>query len=162
MTSYRDQQYNQRGYNNRSNNQRYSGGSNNRNAELPDGYLAKGYYKDSDKKILYPEYIITYPKEIVRELKDNNRNKSSQLRRYYEYTVRIKDRLRQTNTTFQELESEIGRLIPFAEYALNRNKVTVYFKKFIEKNVNNIHDEKDFMAFAKHFEAIIANLPKEK
>ena len=59
MTSYRDQQYNQRGYNNRSNNQRYSGGSNNRNAELPDGYLAKGYYKDSNKKILYPEYIIT-------------------------------------------------------------------------------------------------------
>ena len=37
-----------------------------------------------------------------------------------------------------------------------------YFKKFIEKNVNNIHDEKDFMACAKHFEAIIANLPKEK
>lgn len=162
MTSYRDQQYNQRGYNNRSNNQRYSGGGNNGNAELPDGYLAKGYYKDSDKKILYPEYIITYPKEIVRELKDNTKNKSSQLRRYYEYTVRIKDRLRQTNATFQEMESEIGRLIPFAEYALNRNKVTFYFKKFIEKNVNSIRDEKDFMAFAKHFEAIIANLPKEK
>ena len=136
----------------------------NRNAvqELPNGYLEKGYYEDDEKKIMRVEYIVQYPKEIVDQLKkDRNKNKSSQLRRYYEFVIRIKDRLRQSGTTFDEMKSEIGRLIPFAEYAVTRGKVSAYFQKFINKNINSIRDERDFMAFAKHFEAIIANLPKE-
>lgn len=129
---------------------------------LPDGYLARGYYEDADKKILRVEYIIDYPKEIVGQLKmEKNKNKSSQLRKYYEFVIRIKDRLRQTNASYDEMKSAIASLIPYAEYARTRGKVSDYFRKFISKNVNSIHDEKDFMAFAKHFEAIIANLPKE-
>lgn len=140
----------------------YQGGGRSGNQSLPEGYLARGYYEDAEKKVMRPEYIIKYPKEIVEELKqDKNKNKSSQLRKYYEFVIRIKDRLRQTNTSYEEMKSEIGRLIPFAEYALTRGKVSDYFQKFISKNVTAIHDEKDFMAFAKHFEAIIANLPKE-
>lgn len=139
-----------------------SSGGRSGNQSLPEGYLVRGYYEDAEKKVMRPEYIIKYPKEIVEELKcDRNKNKSSQLRKYYEFVIRIKDRLRQTNTSYDEMKSEIGRLIPFAEYALTRGKVSDYFQKFISKNVNCIHDEKDFMAFAKHFEAIIANLPKE-
>lgn len=149
-------------------NNRYNGGypgggrSGNGNASqnLPDGYLARGYYEDADKKILRMEYIIDYPKEIVDQLK-MEKNKSSQLRKYYEFVIRIKDRLRQTNVSYDEMKSAIASLIPYTEYARTRGKVSDYFRKFIGKNVNSIHDEKDFMAFAKHFEAIIANLPKE-
>lgn len=144
------------------NNGYQGGGGRSGNQSLPEGYLARGYYEDTEKKVMRPEYIIKYPKEIVEELKrDKNKNKSSQLRKYYGVIVQIKDRLRKTNASYDEMKSEILHLINLTEYALIKGNVTPYFKEFISKNIHIIRDEKDFMAFAKHFEAIIANLPKE-
>lgn len=162
MTSYENQQNNQRGNNSRSNNQRYPGGGNNRIVDLPNGYLASGYYEDSEKKVMRLEYIIKYPKEIVRKIKvEKNKNKNAQLRRFYGYVVHIKESLRQPNITYKEMEAKIKHLPNLTAYAKQRGHISDYFQDFIEKNVHSIHDEKDFAAFAMHFEAIIGNLPKK-
>ena len=51
--------------------------------------------------------------------------------------------------------------MPAAAYALERATITADFKKFIDLNVSNIKDKDDLDAFIKHFQSLIAYLPKE-
>lgn len=155
-------------YDNKGNNKGYGNKPyNNKNEEspkLPIGYLEGGYYtKKNDELVLKKEYIVEFPKEIAEALSlDRNKNKRSQIRKFYEYTLRIQDLLRRKNGDFSIVEAELNRLIPYVTYANSRATVTQLFEDFIRKNVKNIQSEKDLVAFVKHFEAIVAYLPKEK
>ena len=130
---------------------------------FPNEYLYGGYFEDKNKEILKCEYIVEYPKHIVLNLiRNKDKNKSSQLRKYYDYIVRIKDTLKYDNQIFNKVHVEINRLDYYVSYAESRGKVSRYFVDFIKKNLKNIKTKEDFFAFLKHFEAIIAYLPKEK
>lgn len=131
---------------------------------FPKGYLEGGYFKDENKKTLKSEYIIEYPKHIVENFKkyEKDKNKSSQLRKYYDFVVRIKDTLKYNIKTFDEVYPEINKLDYYSSYAESRGKVSNHFVNFIKKNLQNINTKEDFFAFATHFEAIIAYLPKER
>lgn len=130
---------------------------------FPNGYLDGGYFEDKEKKILKSEYIVEYSKHIAESLSsDKNKNKSTQLRKYYEFAIRIKDTLKYNIKTFEEVKSEINKLAPSSSYAKTKGNVTDCFVDFIKKNLENIKTEEDFFAFATHFEAIIAYLPKRK
>ena len=129
---------------------------------FPEGYLEEGYFEDESKKTLKSEYIVKYPKYIVKNLKDGDKNKSNQLRKYYDFVVRIKDTLKYDIKTFDEVYPEIKKLDYHSSYAKTRGKVTEYFVDFIKKNLQNINTKEDFFAFATHFEAIIAYLPNER
>lgn len=157
-------------------NNQFKGKQNNRNGgyqnnwsnepkRLPEGYLVGGYYyqpDESDKPVLRKEYILGYPVKIAGSLaeKDRNLNKSSQIRKYYDYCIRIRD-LISSGRKYEEVESEFYRLANFVSYAESRKLVTPLFVEFIEKNIENIHNNEDFNAFVKHFEAVVAHL-KEK
>ena len=141
------------------------------NEELPDGYLDGGYYKEvNGEKVLKKEYIVKYPTEIVELLKvrdDKGRvkpdiNKRSQIRKFYEYALAAQGLLQRNGNRFEVVEAELNRLIPFADYAKSRGTVSGLFVEFIKKNVTSIHNTSDMTAFIKHFEAIVAYLPKDK
>lgn len=125
--------------------------------KLPVGYLDGGYYtKKNDEWVLKKEYIVKFPKEIADALSlDKNKNKRSQIRKFYEYTLRVQDLLRRKNGEFAIVEAELDRLIPHVKYASNRSTPTVtsLFVEFIEQNIEQIKNEKDLIAFVKHFEA---------
>lgn len=130
--------------------------------ELPEGYLQGGYYKapstEGGASILRKEYIVGYPKEIAGALNwDRDKNKNAQVRKYYDYCIRLRD-LMLRGKTFAEIESDFCRLSIFVDNAEKRGRVSRLFVKFIDKNIENIHTEKDFYAFVKHFEAVIAHL----
>lgn len=129
---------------------------------FPKGYLEGGYFLDETKKILKSEYIVEYSKHIADNFKDGDKNKSSQLRKYYDYVIRIKEPLKYGIKTFDEVHPEIKRLDYFTSYAETRGKVSRYFVNFIKKNLQSINTKEDFFAFSTHFEAIIAYLPKER
>lgn len=131
-------------------------------ATFPKDYLKGGYFKDSSKKTLRCEYVVEYPKHIVENLKFKDKNKSSQLRKFYDYVIRIKDTIKYDTKTFDEVITEINKLDYYASYAETRGKVTKYFVDFIKENLKNINGKEDFLAFSTHFEAVIAYLPKEK
>lgn len=138
-------------------------------ATLPKGYLDGGYYKTiQGELILKKEYIVEYPKNIARDLSDKREsrggkvNKRSQVRKFYEYTLRIHELLKQKSGDFCCVEAELNRLIPFVKYAYSRDKVSDLFVKFIEINVTTIRNSDDLRAFVKHFEALIAYMPKDK
>lgn len=119
--------------------------------------LRSGYYKNKD--CLKPEFIVEYPKEIAKGLEDRNKNKLSQIWKFYDHVRRIQDNL--NGKPFAAIEADLNILKPAVEYALNRDTVTVVFKNFIDENVSQIKDRKDLDAFIKHFQALIAYLPRE-
>ena len=51
--------------------------------------------------------------------------------------------------------------MPAAAYALERATITDDFREFIDLNVSNIKDKEDLDAFVKHFQSLIAYLPRE-
>ena len=151
-------------YNGRNNYQNGQGGYNSRYQQpsLPDGYLDGGYFspaKDGQKRAMKREYILGYPEQIARALDDRDKNKSTQLRKFYDYCIRIRDALEQ-GKTFQEVESDFCRLTAFAKYAENRSRVTSLFVDFIDRNVKIVQSKESFYAFLKHFEAVIVYIKK--
>lgn len=130
-------------------------------AALPEGYLQGGYYSDSKKTKLKREYIVEYPKDLANAFwldggKDTN--KRSQIRKFYEYLLRVERKMHLQDNAFGSIEADLAELLPYVTYAGNRkNKVVSnLFILFIQKNIAALHDEKDVRAFVKHFEAVIA------
>lgn len=129
---------------------------------LPEGYLQGGYFEPAaagERPALRREYIIGYPAEIAQALEDREKNKSTQLRKFYDYCIRIRDML-DRGQSFHEVESDFCRLAAFAKYAESRGKVSGLFVEFIQKNVDMVRGKEDFYAFLKHFEAVIAYIKK--
>lgn len=126
---------------------------------LPEGYLSGGYYQpvaQGEEEVLDPRYIIEYPKKIAQGLYDREMNKSTQLRKFYDYCVRLRDIMAYQNRSFFSIRAELDRLMPFVEYAQSRKRVSPLFVEFIGKNLQAMKDQRDFYAFLKHFEALIA------
>ncbi len=150
------------------NNQRRPGGYYNSAgpvAALPQNYLKDGYFcqaiaADGEKQtVLRREYIIDFPKAIAAALEERDKNKSAQLRKFYDYCVAVCTRM-DSGRTFKEVEGDLCRLLPFAKYAESRGRVSSVFVDFIERNVAQVKDEASFHAFLKHFEAVIAYIKK--
>lgn len=140
----------------------YQGGQQRWQPALPDGYLKGGYFEpaaEGERPALRREFIIGYPETIANALEDREKNKSTQLRKFYDYCIRIRDML-DRGQSFHEVESDFCRLAAFAKYAESRGRVSDLFVKFIQNNVNMIHSKDEFYAFLKHFEAVIAYIKK--
>lgn len=134
--------------------------------------LKKGYFKLVDgKKCLKEEFIVKYPKRIADELaydrrdkrtfKNKNKNKLSQIWKFYDHARWIQDSLRLRGNPLDVLKATLYELMPAAAYALERATITDDFRKFIDLNVSNIKDKEDLDAFVKHFQSLIAYLPRE-
>lgn len=140
----------------------YQGGYSQKPIGLPRDYLKGGYFEpaaDRGRAVLRREYIVGYPAEIASSLADREKNKSTQLRKFYDYCIRIRDML-DRGQSFQEVESDFCRLAAFAKYAESRGRVSSLFVDFIQKNVGAVHSKEEFYAFLKHFEAVIAYIKK--
>jgi CRISPR type III-A-associated protein Csm2 len=151
--------YNSKNYNSRN--------YNDERKKIPNEYwtdLKNGYYVIQDgKPVLKKDYIVTYPSAIAQALSEEGRNinKRTQIRKYYEYALRIQEAMNYRNGNFAEIEADFNRLIPHVSYAQSRSVVSPSFVKFIQKNVEQVHTANDLRAFIKHFEAVVAYLPKD-
>ena len=129
----------------------------------PAGYL-QGYYEDPEKLVLKKEYILSFAKDIKNTLEAEggaNRNKRSQIRKFYDYCIRIRDKL-DTRGDFSYVAAEFANLDPMASIQKSRNVVSESFYSFISSNVEAVKDERDFRAFVMHFQAIVAYMKKDE
>ncbi len=133
-------------------------------AELPVNYkkdLLNGYFKIIDnQKCLNPKFIVEYPHAIAGMLKHPQRNKLSQLWKFYDHARWIQDRISQQGETFEAVEAELNELKPAVHYAFSRGTITEEFQYFIDDNLSQIRNSEDLAAFTKHFQALIAYLPR--
>ena len=52
--------------------------------------------------------------------------------------------------------NEIQKLKPFAAERAARRKIAELFRQFLDANVDRVTDEKTLLAFAQHFQAVVA------
>ena len=124
--------------------------------------LKDGYYKVTDnEKCLKPEFIVEYPEEIARRLKHFRKNKLSQIWKFYNQAVRIQECICQRKESFERWKAELYALRPAVNYAKERDTVSQEFKDFVDFNVQFIKDSEDLTAFVKHFQSVIAYLPRQ-
>lgn len=141
-----------------------SNGNRGETVGLPEKYLESGYYTDVEKKKMNPDYIVVYAKNIARSLEKeggNMKNKRTQIRKYYDYCIRVRDKLSRAGNDFSYVEADFAELLPKVSYAKSRSTVTDLFVEFIDKNINAVKDAKDYRAFLKHFESIVAFMKKD-
>ena len=138
--------------------------------KLPDGYeedLRGGYFyqpEGAEKPVMKPKFILGYPEKIADALAlegGKKKNKSSQIRRYYDFCIRVRDLL-SSGRSYEEMEATFCRLVPLVEYAKNRDLVTSLFVDFINRNIDAIYTVEDFTAFVMHFEAVVAHMKQEQ
>lgn len=133
--------------------------------EFWNGYkkdLNNGYFRlIDDKKSLKPEFVVEYPEEIAEKLTDKNKNKLSQIWKFYDHARHVQDNIQRGDIPFDVLRADLCELLPAVNYAKVRGTVTGEFKNFIDFNVQHISDIEDLGAFIKHFQSVIAYLPRE-
>jgi len=118
--------------------------------ELEDGYFI-------NNKNLKPQLIIQYPKQLAEIFqKDNNVNKSSQIRKYFDSCRLIEGKLK-INNDFDYVISELLKLVPLINNAKEKKHISLDFYDFFEKNIMEAIKSKEHFqrGFLPHFESII-------
>jgi CRISPR-associated protein Csm2 len=117
------------------------------------------YFKGEDKKVLDPELLDERSIEWAQKFKDL---KTAQMRRFYDDLKAIERKI-MAGKDSQEQEANFKRdwslVVMFkakAVYAEKRRVSPREFTQFIFDHVASIRDLKDFKAFIKVFEAVVA------
>jgi len=125
------------------------------------------YFIDENKELIKAELLDVDAKAIAETFVERFRSgeinekgaktlSSAQLRRFYGDFKQIEKKV---NTHgFAKVKPLIKMVKSKAAYASNpkrQGRITDTFKKFLQDNVDAINDEKDFMAFMLHFEAVV-------
>lgn len=83
---------------------------------------------------------------------------NTQLRRFYSPVVALRDRALARRTDAEEIKAELALLKARIAYARARDnkRVPAQFVRLITAHVSSIDSIDDFIAFARHFEAVVA------
>lgn len=118
------------------------------------------YYKDpAEKKKLNPEWVDTKAQKWAESFKQL---KTTQMRRFYDDLKAIERKImlgKDMQTQEANLERNIALIMMFkakAVYAEKRKVAPREFTQFIFDHMASIKDLKDFQAFVKVFEAVVA------
>lgn len=125
--------------------------------------MANYFYEDPEKSVIKKELLNERAKQIAESFFTTDKRgqereglTSAQLRKFYNEIKSLEKRLVTGN--FRALLPLIKMVKSKAAYASNPKKagrITDEFRKFINDCIDNISDEKDFKAFALHFESVV-------
>jgi CRISPR-associated protein Csm2 len=127
--------------------------------------MSSYYYEDKEKTIIKKELLNEKAQEIAEKFfsvdsKGHQREglTSAQLRRFYNEVKSLEKRLVPGNfKTLLPLIKMIKSKVAYASNPRRSSRITPEFRKFIDECIDNIPEdgEKDFKAFALHFEAVV-------
>lgn len=130
--------------------------------ELPRDYLQGGYFEIVEKngckvKKLKKDLVLKTASNLAKDFGTARPGlKKAQLRKFYDYSRNMEEKLRMCKN-YDLIESDINKLIAFAADAKSKGNIPQIFFDFIERNVNSIHNEDDFIkGFIEHFQAVVA------
>jgi len=103
---------------------------------------------------LFSEVAENLAKGIASE-KGGNRNKPTQIRKFYDEVVRFDNMLKENTDEFENILPYFKMLNAKAAYAMGRDLISQKFKDFIADGVRQVQDRQDFTVFAGLFEAFM-------
>lgn len=137
------------------------GGYGNSPPELPTSRPHAFYADQGDKKALHKKFVDEEAKSRAEAFTAYPPLKSTQMRRFYDDVKAIERKImlggeEARQSAFDAERAMIVMLKPKAVYAEKRKVAPRAFTQFIFDNVDSIHDLRDFEAFVRHFEAVVA------
>jgi CRISPR-associated protein Csm2 len=136
------------------------GGYGNRQTDaLPTARPHDFYDDQSTKKVLHKKFVDEEAKSRAETFASM---KSTQMRRFYDDVKAIERKIMlegdegKRKEAFEAEHAMIVMLKPKAVYAQKRGTAPAKFTQFIFDNVDSIRDLRDFEAFVRHFEAVVA------
>lgn len=107
-----------------------------------------------------PTTLFSKDAEDIAELlnKDTSKNKSTQIRRFYDELVGWQERIGTDEQKFRDYEAFIHMLNAKAAYAQGRNLVTEDFVKWLRDCIQQIDSPRTLNHFRLHFEAMLGFL----
>lgn len=148
----------------------YHNGQNQMDPVLPDlrkleNYEQTPYSQDGEYD---PRFIVSYAKKVSDMLTGRgyiigrDENKSSQIRKYFEFARRIETALKAGQLDYPAALLELNSLRYQVSYASERGRVSRCFVDFIEINLDKVHCASDLYFFVKHFEAVVGYSKERK
>lgn len=127
--------------------------------ELPQGYLARGYF-DTAGNIL-PQTVVDWPRAIAANLASAGLQ-TAQLRKFFSEARLIEGQLR-AGADFAALRGRMLKLDAYAADAVKKGNAPPLFRQFIQQNLKWAStDTKSFLeGFIPHFESVVAYFPKK-
>jgi len=119
--------------------------------------LEDGYFSNVISKNLKPQLIIHYPQQLAELFqKDNNINKSTQIRKYFD-SCRLIEGKYKINKDFEFVISELLKLVPLINNAKGKKLISDDFFNFFEYNIAQAIKSEDHFrkGFIPHFESLI-------
>ena len=120
------------------------------------------FYEDTEKNVIKKELLSNEAEKIAESFYKPDRRgilregiTTSQLRKFYNEIKTLEKQL--NSKKFNTLLPLIKMVKSKAAYASSSRskRITPEFRSFIVTCIDNINDEKDFKAFALHFEAVV-------
>ena len=119
-------------------------------------YIRADLFSDVAESVV--DCIKSPTREDGRDRRGNPRKKpsSTQIRKFYEEVLNLKDRL-DNGKDFREILPYFKMLKAKANVAYQRDVINTNFKRFIDENVDYVGDsEEKFKVFCTFFEAVVA------
>ena len=115
------------------------------------GIIRKNLLDEEARKEM-ERFIEFYPdKKNVNTIKSIS---STQLRRFFNEFRSLEKKINTDNADAFKKTLPLIKMVK-SKVAYSGNKIPHSFRKFLEININAIHDKEDFEAFMLHFEAIV-------
>lgn len=132
-----------------------SSGNSMSNSRIPADYLKDGYFDKNH--CLFEAFLTTTADQIANSFSNGYpKLKNHQLRRFYQHARAAENKLNMTHD-WPCVNVDIKKLRAFVAEAKGKGKVPQEFYEFINKNIENIVDEKSFLkGFLEHFQAVVA------
>ena len=118
---------------------------------LPPDYLASGYFGSGGH--VRDEVYTTWALRVADVLVER-RLKSRQLRAFYNHVKRAETALN-AGRDIRQVRADVLKIKPFAAERQGRGSIPAEFREFLDRNVDQVEDEKTLRAFAEHFQAVV-------
>ncbi len=119
------------------------------------------FWKDKEKRIVIPTLFSEEAEKLAQVVGENggkNKNKRSQLRKFFDEVVRLNTSANSEDSEgkpFDFILPQLHMLIAQAAYAKGRGLITEEFFNFIKDGINNVEDKDDLKVFTRFFEAFM-------
>ncbi|NPA39138.1 MAG: type III-A CRISPR-associated protein Csm2 [Thermodesulfobacteria bacterium] len=92
----------------------------------------------------------------ISESGGRNKNKPSQIRKYYDTIFKLNERAKMVGANFNSILVELNRELALLYYALGREKVTEEFVKMMEELIKSVKNSEDLNVITQFLECFMA------
>ena len=115
-------------------------------------------WKDKDKQQLDPRLFSERAEKLAQEVAQEggkHKNKSSQLRRYFDEIVRLNTMAQSGDVDMEQVLPQVHMLVAKVVYAKGRKLVTDSFVEMMKNGIEQIDNQKDLQVFTNFLESFM-------